>query len=250
MEFQNDFDVKAPLEQVWDTMLDVERVAPCVPGAQVLERTGEDSYKVGIKVKVGPVQMQYRGEVEIVEKDDSSHSAVMSARAREARGQGTANANVRMHLSGNGDTTHGSMITEVQLSGRAAAMGQGVIKDVSAKIVDQFAENLAAMLGGGGAAAAAVQPAAEQTAEGGPPAEAEAPAEAAAEAQAGRAEPAAAAQGLGGTPPTAAPQPGSADEAFDVVPLAKSLVADRLRNPRVQIGLALLILLFLLRRRR
>jgi carbon monoxide dehydrogenase subunit G len=254
MEFQNDFDVKAPLEQVWDTMLDVERVAPCVPGAQVLERTGDDSYKVGIKVKVGPVQMQYRGEVEIVEKDDSSHSAVMSARAREARGQGTANANVRMHLSGNGDTTHGSMITEVQLSGRAAAMGQGVIKDVSAKIVDQFAENLATMLGGG---AAAEEPAAaEQSADGGKAAEAEAPAEpaaaaaaAAAEAQTERAEPASAAQGLGGTPPTPAPQPGTSEDVFDAGALAKSVAADRLRNPKVLIGLALL-LLFLLRRRR
>lgn len=247
MEFQNDFDVNAPLEQVWDTMLDVERVAPCVPGAQVLERTGDDSYKVGIKVKVGPVQMQYRGEVEIVEKDDSSHSAVMSARAREARGQGTANANVRMHLSGNGDITHGSMVTEVQLSGRAAAMGQGVIKDVSAKIVDQFAENLATMLGGGGEE---TQTAAEQTAESGQPAEAEtAPAAAAADAQAERAEPASAAQGLGGTPPTAAPQPGSADDALDVGALGTSIVVERLKNPRVLIGLALL-LLFLLRRRR
>ena len=245
MEFQNDFDVKAPLEQVWDTMLDVERVAPCVPGAQVLERTGDDSYKVGIKVKVGPVQMQYRGEVEIVEKDDSSHSAVMSARAREARGQGTANANVRMHLSGNGDETHGSMITEVQLSGRAAAMGQGVIKDVSAKIVDQFAENLATMLAGGGAAEAPA--AAEQSADGGKPAEAEAPAEPAAEAQTERAEPAA--QGPGGTPPTPAPQPGTSEDVFDAGALAKSVAADRLRNPKVLIGLALL-LLFLLRRRR
>jgi uncharacterized protein len=249
MEFQNDFDVQAPLEQVWDTMLDVERVAPCVPGAQVLERTSDDSYKVGIKVKVGPVQMQYRGDVEIVEKDDSSHTAVMSARAREARGQGTANANVRMHLSGNGDTTHGSMVTEVQLSGRAAAMGQGVIKDVSAKIVDQFAENLAAMLGGGGAAAAEEQPAAEQTALGGQAAEAEQPAAAAAQAQSERAEPAAAAQGLGGTPPTAPAQPGSSDDALDVGALGTSIVADRLRNPKVLIGLALL-LLFLLRRRR
>jgi uncharacterized protein len=237
MEFQNDFDVNAPLDEVWQTILDVERVAPCVPGAQVLERTGDDSYKVGIKVKVGPVQMQYRGDVEIVEKDDSAHSAVMAARAREARGQGTANANVRMQLSGNGDTTHGSMTTEVQLSGRAAAMGQGVIKEVSAKLVDQFAENLASMLGGG--QAAAEQPAAETAAEG---AQAEAP-------QPERAEPASAAQGLGGEPPTAAAQPGSADDALDVGPLAKSIVTERLKNPRVLIGLGVLLLLLLGRRR-
>jgi len=149
MEFQNEFDVKAPLDQVWDAVLDLERVAPCVPGAEVLERTSDDAYKVGIKVKVGPVSMQYRGDVEIVDKDPSAHHAQMTAKAREARGQGTANANVDMTLSGNGDMTHGTIKTEVQLSGRAAAMGQGVIKDVSARIVDQFSANLAEMLGGG-----------------------------------------------------------------------------------------------------
>src|SRR5919201_5144434 len=98
---------------------------------------------------VGPGQMQYRGDVEITDKDPSSHVAHMTAKARETRGQGTANANVRMSLSGNGEVTHGTINTQVQLSGRAAAMGQGVIKDVSARIVDQFAANLAEMLGGG-----------------------------------------------------------------------------------------------------
>src|SRR5256885_14998260 len=161
MEFQNEFDVKAALDQVWDTMLDMERVAPCVPGAEVLERTGDDAYKVGIKVRVGPVSMQYRGEVEITDRDPSSHVAQMRAKAREARGQGTANANVRMSLSGNGEVTHGTINTEVQLSGRAAAMGQGVIKDVSARIVDQFAANLAEMLGGGPPAPAEEKPAEE-----------------------------------------------------------------------------------------
>jgi len=148
MEFQNEFDVKAPLDQVWDAVLDLERVAPCVPGAEVLERTSDDAYKVGIKVKVGPVSMQYRGQVEIVSTDPEQHRAVMSARARESRGQGTATANVEMLLSGDNGTTRGKIATEVALSGRAAAMGQSVIQEVSGKIVNQFAENLAAMLGG------------------------------------------------------------------------------------------------------
>jgi carbon monoxide dehydrogenase subunit G len=228
MDFQNEFDVKAPLDQVWDAVLDLERVAPCVPGAEVLERTGDDSYKVGIKVKVGPVSMQYRGEVEIVDKDPSAHHAQMTAKAREARGQGTANANVGMTLSGNGDMTHGTIKTEVQLSGRAAAMGQGVIKDVSARIVDQFSANLAEMLGGGGTAApAAPAETAEQTAPAQPPSAAQA--EAAPET------------------PSRAP---SSDEGLDVVPIAKSIAADRLSDPRV-IGLGLVVLLlFLLRRRR
>jgi uncharacterized protein len=224
MEFQNEFDVNAPLAQVWDTMLDMERVAPCVPGAEVLERTGDDAYKVGIKVRVGPVSMQYRGEVEITDKDPSAHVAQMTAKAREARGQGTANANVRMALSGNGDLTHGTINTEVQLSCRAAAMGQGVIKDVSARIVDQFAANLAEMLGGGGAA-----PAEEKLAE-----EAVAPAQPPSAAQAEAA------------PETPAP---ASDEGLDVLPIVRSMAGERLRDPRV-IGFGLIVLLlFLLRRR-
>ena len=77
------------------TMLDLERVAPCMPGAEVLEQTGDDAYKVGIKVKVGPISMTYRGEVEIVERDDPTPTATMRAKAKEARGQGTADAAVR-----------------------------------------------------------------------------------------------------------------------------------------------------------
>lgn len=230
MDFQNEFDVKAPLDQVWDAMLDLERVAPCVPGAEVLERTGDDAYKVGIKVKVGPVSMQYRGEVEIVDKDPSAHHAQMTAKAREARGQGTANANVGMTLSGNGDMTHGTIKTEVQLSGRAAAMGQGVIKDVSARIVDQFSANLAEMLGGGGAApapAAAPEEAPEQAVPAQPPSAAQAEA----------------------APETPSPAR-SSDEGLDVVPIAKSIAAERLSDPRViGFGLVLLVLLLLRRRR-
>src|SRR4051812_13631146 len=152
MEFENNFDVDAPIEQVWKTLLDVERVAPCVPGAEVLEQTGEDSYKVAIKVKVGPMSMQYKGDVDIVEADAAAHRATMRTKAREARGQGTANADVVMSLSEEDGRTRGRIQTDVQLSGRVAAMGRGIIQDVSAKIVDQFSDNLATMLSSSGAA--------------------------------------------------------------------------------------------------
>jgi carbon monoxide dehydrogenase subunit G len=154
MRFDNRFDVDAPLDSVWDALLDVERVAPTVPGAQVLERTGESSYKVGIKVKVGPMSMLYRGEVEIAERDDDAHRAVMKARAKETRGQGTADADVTMVLDGADGRTTASLTTEVELSGKAAAMGQGVLQDVARRLVETFAENLAAMLAGGEAPAA------------------------------------------------------------------------------------------------
>ena len=107
MRFENSFVVEAPSEEVWEALLDVERVAPCMPGAEVLERTGEDTYKVGIKVKLGPISMQYRGEVEIVERDPVTRTAVMSAKAKETRGQGFANATIHMSLSGNGELDRG-----------------------------------------------------------------------------------------------------------------------------------------------
>src|SRR4051794_37912918 len=100
MQFENHFEVDAPLDDVWTALLDVERVAPTVPGAQVLERVSDDAYKVGIKVKVGPMSMTYRGQVEITERDDAAHRAVMKARAKESRGHGTADADVTMTLSG------------------------------------------------------------------------------------------------------------------------------------------------------
>ena len=151
MRFENAFVVGAPIEEVWSTLLDVERVAPCVPGAEVLERSGEDEYRVAIKVRVGPIAMTYRGELRIVERDDAAHTATMLAKAREARGQGAADANVRMTLAEAPDGTHASLETEVALSGRVAAMGQGVIGDVSARLVEAFAGNLATMLAVGAA---------------------------------------------------------------------------------------------------
>ena len=203
MRFENEFEVDAPLEQVWETMLDVERVAPTVPGAQVLERTGEDSYKVAIKVKVGPMSMTYRGEVEITERDDDAHRAVMKARAKESRGQGTADADVTMVLSGDDGPTSATVTTDVQLSGKVATMGQGVLQDVSGRLVETFAQNLAAMLAGGKA-----------------PAEPDAPAAAPDESAATASSP-------------EAPAPPEPAEALDLGSLGGAVIAERLRDPRV-----------------
>lgn len=146
MEFENTFVVDAPLDDVWDLLMDVERVAPCMPGAQVLEQTGKDAYKVAVKVKLGPMTMNYKGDVEILERDAAAHRATMRAKAREARGQGTASANVRMALHPADGRTQASILTEMQMSGKAAAMGQGVIQDVAASLTDTFAHNLAALV--------------------------------------------------------------------------------------------------------
>ena len=196
MRFENTFDVAAPLEDVWAAMLDVERVAPTVPGAQVLERTGEDAYKVAIKVKVGPMSMTYRGEVEITERDEAARRAVMKARAKESRGQGTADADVTMQLAGADGRTSATVTTDVKLTGKVATMGQGVLQDVSGRLVDAFAQNLQALLAGEGE---------------------EAPGADAAEASAA-------------APPPPAAEPA---DALDLGKVGGAMVADRLRDPRV-----------------
>jgi uncharacterized protein len=212
MQFENNFEVDAPLDSVWDAVLDVERVAPTVPGAQVYERTGEDAYKVGIKVKVGPMSMTYRGEVEITERDETAHRAVMKARAKETRGQGTADADVTMALRGENGRTAATVITEVELSGKAAQMGQSVLQDVAGRLVETFAKNLATMLEGGEVPAAAGAPArpAEEP-EPAPSAEREGP----------------------GTPPPSPPKPQvEHEDALDLGSIGGAVLFERLQDPR------------------
>jgi carbon monoxide dehydrogenase subunit G len=263
MEFENTFEVDAPVDEVYAALLDVGRVAPCVPGAQVFDRTGEDAYEVGIKVKVGPMSMLYKGTVEIVDRDPVAHTASMRARARESRGQGMADALVRMALTGDGGTTRGTMSSDVKLSGKAAAMGGGVIRDVSAKLVDQFAQNLAAMLSGEGVAtqpmpaATGTQPTPAAAEAAGPATPTEpAPADAAPAAESTpatgtRPTPAAAAAAGPATPsePPRAQSPAEAD-ALEIGGLVGPVLLSRLRDPKVLGGLGLLIAILLLLRRR
>jgi carbon monoxide dehydrogenase subunit G len=246
VKFENTFEVDAPIDEVYATLLDVERVAPCVPGAEVLEKTGDDAYQVAIKVKVGPISMTYRGNVEIVERDEANHSAVMRARARETRGQGTADARVTLSLVEDGSKTKGTMVSDVQLAGRAAAMGRGIIQDVSAKLITTFSENLEAMLSGEGApedAAAAQMPV---------------PAGAQPESGAAQTGPAGGELSAAGGPappvsPTSAPPQSTASSATPPKPRAAapaqesslpvgkivgSVIAARLRDPKVLGGVA------------
>jgi carbon monoxide dehydrogenase subunit G len=259
MEFQNEFDVDAPIDEVYAAMLDLERVAPAMPGAEVLEKTDDDHYKVAIKVKVGPISMQYRGDVEVVDKDPEKHSAKLKVQAREARGQGTASADVAMHLDEKGGGTHGQMKANVQLAGRAAAMGRGVIQDVSAKLVDQFANNLGSMLGsqpaaaaaanGGGAAAEGAAATEGEPASGG----AQTPAGAGAAAGADAATKAGEAAPKAGAGPGAGQQwqPSDHEDSVDALGVAASVAGDRLKDPKVLAGVIgiFILLLWLLGRR-
>ncbi|HEV7753564.1 MAG TPA: SRPBCC family protein [Baekduia sp.] len=224
MEFENTFLVQAPVDEVWDLLLDVERIAPCMPGAQVLEQTGDDAYKVAVKIRLGPMTMNYKGDVEILDKDASTRQATMRAKAKEARGQGTASADIRMALREQPGGTEASIITSMQMSGKAAAMGQGIIKDVAASLTDTFAQNLAAMVDRGGAPAPA------------PPSAAAA----------------AAAAPDGAIAPPPPPSPSPADAALPVGTVVKAAALGRLRDPRTLgvLAAALAVGAFLLGRRR
>jgi len=228
MKFENQFDVDAPLDQVWNTVLDVERVAPTVPGAQVLERSGDDAYKVAIKVKVGPMSMTYRGQVEITERDEAAHRAVMKARAKESRGQGTADADVTMVLRGDNGRTAATVTTEVALTGKAATMGHGVLQDVAGRLVQTFAKNLATMLSGGAAPEAAAAGAAAV-----PPARPglEETSQESATASA-KPEPPPPSRAGSGPEAAAPPPPPPSEEALDLGSLGGAVLADRLRQPR------------------
>jgi uncharacterized protein len=143
MELVNEFRVPVPVELAWDVLTDVERIAPCLPGAQLLGVEG-DEYRGAVKVKVGPITAAYRGTVVFVKKDQAARRAVMKAVGRETRGQGNAAAMVTAELKEDGDSTAVVVSTDLTISGKAAQFGRGVLADVAAKLLQQFAANLEA----------------------------------------------------------------------------------------------------------
>lgn len=156
MKLQNEFTVDAPVQQAWDMILDLERVAPCLPGAAIEEETGEREYKGAMVVKLGPATVRYGGTVKIQEADESQHRAVIRAEGKDARGQGTASATIVSQMAEEGGSTRVKVETDMQLTGRVAQFGRGVQQDVAAKLIDKFAECLEnEMLGSEGASAPA-----------------------------------------------------------------------------------------------
>jgi carbon monoxide dehydrogenase subunit G len=156
MELDNSFTVPVPPEQAWDVLLDVKRIAPCMPGATVDEVDG-DVVNGHIKVKVGPVSLTYRGTATFAQRDAEAHTMVLEASGKETRGAGTASATVRASLEpdSSGSGTLVTMHTTMNVTGRPAQFGRGVMVEVGGKLVDQFAANLAAQIAGENAASAA-----------------------------------------------------------------------------------------------
>ncbi len=145
MELEHSFSVPVPVERAWDVLLDVERVAPCMPGA-TLDSVDGDTISGRIRVKVGPIQMTYAGTAKFTERDDAARVVVLEASGKETRGAGTAAASVRSELTPDGDATRVTVHTTLNVTGKPAQFGRGVMADVGGKLVGIFATNLAAML--------------------------------------------------------------------------------------------------------
>jgi carbon monoxide dehydrogenase subunit G len=144
MKLENEFTVPAPLEQAWAVLLDIERVAPCLPGALV-EPGGEGGEYTGtMTIKIGPITSRYKGTVKIEQADTTGRVAVMRAQAKDARGQGTAAATITSSMEETPEGTRVRVETDMRVTGPAAQFGRGVMQDVSAKLMRQFAECLAA----------------------------------------------------------------------------------------------------------
>jgi uncharacterized protein len=153
VELINEFRVPVPVDQAWDVLTDIERIAPCMPGAQLLSVDG-DEFTGAVKVKVGPITVQYKGTAAFEEKDESARRAVIKASGRETRGQGNAAAVVTAELKDGGDNTTCVLSTDLTISGKAAQFGRGVLADVATKLIQQFADRLEADVLSAGAAPA------------------------------------------------------------------------------------------------
>jgi len=229
MQLDSTFSVTAPIDEVWATLMDFERVAGCVPGAQILNRLSDDAYQVGMKVKLGPVAMQYKGMMNVIERDAGAHRAVFEGRAQEARGQGTAQGTATLVLTEADGTTHGTVNADVDLSGKVAVMGKSIIGSVTDQMMVLFAENLQAMLSetaapadtGAAAAGAADAP---DTADVEP-------------VETAPIDVVRAAGAVTRTVPRTPPPPAAAESSLDALTFARTMIMDRLSNPAALLGL-------------
>jgi uncharacterized protein len=150
VKINNEFTVSAPVEKAWDVILDLEQVAPCLPGAAIQEEKGDGEYEGTMKVKIGPITANYKGTVKFEEVDEANRRVVLEATGRDARGQGTASATIVSTLQDQGDKTKVNVETDMKLTGRAAQFGRGIAQDVATKMLGRFAACLEEEISGGG----------------------------------------------------------------------------------------------------
>jgi uncharacterized protein len=271
MKLEQSFEVDLPLERVWEALVDVERVAPCLPGAAVTGRNDDGTYNGTFTIKIGPTTAAYNGKLEMESADESTHTATMQAQGTDKRGQGGAKATIVSKLSPAEDgATKVEVDTDYHITGRLARFGRGgMIEDISERLLREFASRLQASLGDGGNAepapeseAAVEEPAPTEAAAEEPAPEPEpAPTEAAAEpapteavAEEPKPPPVAPPPAASTPPPAAAspPPPTAANEPIQGLSLVGSAMADRIKKDPRPLLAAIGFFLFvrLLRRRR
>lgn len=145
MQLEHSFTVPVGIDRAWSVLLDIEQVAPCMPGA-ALDSVDGDEFTGTVKVKLGPISLTYKGHAAFIEKDEAAHRATIDARGRDARGNGTAAAKVSAALVDEGGSTRVEVRTDLDITGKPAQFGRGVMVDVGNKLIGQFAANLAARL--------------------------------------------------------------------------------------------------------
>ncbi len=169
----NEFTVNRPIEEAWPIITNVEKIAPCLPGAELQEIADDEEwgeiYRGVVKVKLGAISTQFKGDAHFVEKDDENHQAEIKGKGRDTGGRGNASADIKAHATSLSPTsTKVEITTELHITGKVAQFGRGILGDVSAKLIDQFATNLNEMLdaeddGAADEPAADEEPAAETT---------------------------------------------------------------------------------------
>jgi carbon monoxide dehydrogenase subunit G len=154
MKLENEFVVSAPIEPTWKTLLDLERVAGCLPGATIEPAEEPGTYQGAMRVKLGPVTMNYKGTARLESVDEPTHTAVFAVQGKETRGQGSASATIRNHLVDENGATRVLVETELSVTGRPAQFGRGIMQDVAASMLGDFSKRLSELMvvqGAGGA---------------------------------------------------------------------------------------------------
>jgi carbon monoxide dehydrogenase subunit G len=218
VQLEHSFTVPVEVDEAWRVLLDIERIAPCMPGA-ALDTVDGDDFTGSVKVRLGPIGLTYKGKASFVEKDDVAHRAVIDAQGKDARGNGTASAKVTATLTPDGSGTAVAVVTDLNITGKPAQFGRGVMVDVGNKLIGQFADCLAGKLGAAAPEVDTVEPALAATSHQPEP-----------EAQ---------------SPPQWRPKPVEEVAPIDLLGSAGPAVAKRL----APIGIALLLVLLILRHR-
>jgi carbon monoxide dehydrogenase subunit G len=143
VKLQQSFEVRAPVERVWETLIDIERVAPCLPGAEITEAGDDGSYRGSFSVRLGPTTAAYRGQLSLEEVDEAAHRVVMRASGQDKRGQGSAKATIVSTMEGEGELTRVDVDTDFTITGRLARFGRGgMIQDISNRLLKEYADCL------------------------------------------------------------------------------------------------------------